>query len=116
MSSRNFIENYKTSRDLVSFLKKKINILEYKDYKNRYDYIEGLSIEERILLITLMYIGRTAEKDALWYKLNFYNIYEYNYESWKNDKNITMNMLKKSLFINYLRDAISMYEKTEKLS
>lgn len=112
---KEFIKNYKTPKDLISFLQEKISILEHRDYKTQYDYIEGLSIEERILLITLMYIGRGDSGERQWSE-NFYKSYEVKYRLWRDDEYLTRQMLGKTPFFDYLRDAISMYEKIDIIS
>jgi len=116
MPNKEFIKNYKTPKNLISFLREKINILEYENYKNQYDHIERLSIEERILLITLMYVGRGGEGEGQWYKINFYKMYEFNYKSWAEDKHLTTQMLGKASFFDYLRGAISMYERVDEIN
>lgn len=113
---KEFIKNYKTPKDLILFLQEKISILEHGDYKTQYDYIEGLSIEERILLITLMYVGRGGSGEGQWYEKKFYKLYEVRYRSWRDDKHLTRQMLGKRPFFDYLRNAISMYEKIDVIS
>lgn len=116
MPDKKFIKNYERPADLVSFLQEKISILEHDKYPNQYDYIEQLSIEERILLITLMYVGRGDASEGNYYKTNFYKLYEINYNSWVDDKHLTSQMLGKAPFFDYLKDAISMYEKVDTIS
>lgn len=104
-----FIKNFTTSHQVYLFLEKQISQLKNSNYNEQKIYIENLPLEERILLINLMYIGRGDSDENDFYKNNFHQGYKWSYEQWKNDKFLVQQMIGKAPFINYLETALIKY-------
>lgn len=100
-----FIQNFKTSKDVNIFLNEHISVLEKRNLrKEKIDYLSTLSLKERILLITLMYIGRDEN-----YEKNLISDYNYSYSQWKDDEMLIEQMIDKIYFVDYLKKALHIY-------
>ena len=77
---------------------------EYENKQNR--YLETLTTEEKIILMSLMYLGRDNFISQIDLKIlkKYYNIY---YNQFFNDSYFNSQMTGKGNFIYYLRQAIS---------
>ena len=104
-----FIRKYNTSKELYLFLKEKLSQLESSTRRGQEEYLYNLPIEERTLLINLMYIGRGDQDDEDYYKENFYDGYQYAHNQWENDSYLVEQMLNKIQFLDYLRNSQEKY-------
>lgn len=104
-----FIRKYKTSKELYLFLEDKLSKLENATRGAQEEYLYSLPIEERTLLINLMYIGRGDQDYKNYYKENFYDGYKYAHNQWENDSYLVDQMLSKVPFLNYLRNSQKKY-------
>lgn len=111
-----FIKKITTSRQIFLFLQKHISELENSTDHQKTTYIENLTLEERILLINLMYIGRGDSDEDCFYKNNFYQGYEQSYVDWKNDNFLVEQMVGKAPFIKYLKTALKKFSSTFNLN
>lgn len=134
------IRNFKTSNDLFLFLEEKISILENKDLENKLQelrkdgvdiipknleifnlekrnreyqtqYLDTLELEERILLLTLFYIGDEIDRNNEEYKNEFYSLYEFYFTQYKSQSEfLNRQMTGKTDFIKNLYNAKEKYE------
>lgn len=134
------IRNFKTSNDLFLFLEEKISILENKDLENKLQelrkdgvdiipknleifnlekrnreyqtqYLDTLELEERILLLTLFYIGDEIDRNNEEYKNEFYSLYEFYFTQYKSQSEfLNRQMTGKTYFIKNLYNAKEKYE------
>ncbi|MHA4987979.1 hypothetical protein [Cetobacterium somerae] len=134
------IRNFKTSNDLFLFLEEKISILENKDLEDKLQelrkdgvdiipknleifnlekrnreyqtqYLDTLELEERILLLTLFYIGDEIDRNNEEYKNEFYSLYEFYFTQYKSQSEfLNRQMTGKTDFIKNLYNAKEKYE------
>ncbi|MGL5749973.1 MAG: hypothetical protein ACRCXT_05565 [Paraclostridium sp.] len=100
-----FIQNFETSKNVNIFLNEHISMLEKRNLrKEKIDYLSMLSLKERILLITLMYIGRDENHEK-----NLILDFKYSYSQWKDDEMLIEQMVDKIYFVDYLKKALNIY-------
>lgn len=104
--------NY-TNREVLEFLEGHLEKLEFLSTKTDiYNYLHGLGIENQVLMITLMYLGRDYDEDpensAFWGNNeeivnDFKSVYDKYYRHWGDDVHVVDQMVSKVPFLDYLR-------------
>lgn len=97
----------KTSKSLEVFNLEKRN----REYQTQ--CLDALGLEERILLLTLFYIGDEMDENNKEYQTKFYSLYEYHFNQYKyQNENLNKQMTGKADFIQNLHNAKEKYKDT----
>lgn len=120
-----FLENKELEDELRELRKNGISIniknlkdsdifkLEVKNREYQTQYLDTLGLEEKVLLLTLMYIGDEIDENNEEYKTDFYSIYKFYFNQYKYQKeNLNKQMTGKADFIKNLYNAKEKYEDT----